>query len=109
MSDLAIGVRLHADGSGVVGQVGAAAGAIDRLKGSLEGASSSARNFSAAGRGGGGLDEAGRAAGEYERILTRLENRYDQAGAALRRYSEDVAATPQILWLHGASLAPWCR
>ena len=99
MSDLEFGVRIKADASGLVGQLGAGEAANDRFASSADRASQSATRLSgASGRvgpaaraAGTALDEEGRAATEFERILTRLENRYDQAGASMRRHSQDIA------------------
>lgn len=99
MTDLVIGVRVKADGSGLVGQLAPTQAAIRDLKQEMGGASQAAGQFSAATGAAGqasrqaatGLDSQGRAAGELEAILTRLEGTYDKAGAPMRRYQQDLA------------------
>ncbi|MEA3018400.1 MAG: hypothetical protein QOI38_3122 [Sphingomonadales bacterium] len=97
--DLELSVRVRADGNGLVGQLGQDEAAVRRVGEAADGVSQKTGRLATASaelaremrRGAQGLDEQGRASGELERILTRLENRYDQAGAAMRRLTQDEA------------------
>jgi hypothetical protein len=99
MTDLVIGVRITADGSGLVGQVAPATAALRDVKqealaagqASAQLAGASAQAGQAARQTAAALDGEGRAAGQLEAILSRLEKTYDQAGAPMRRYMQDLA------------------
>jgi len=105
VNDLEIAVRVRADGSGLVGQLGQMEAGIGKVGQASAGAAAGTRQLSgeterlgqSARKAVSGLDEEGRAAGQLEAILTRLENRYDQAGAPMRRYNGDLADINRLL------------